>query len=71
MDKYICTVCAIIYDPTIGIPEDGIAPGTPFEKIPQDWVCTVCGSPKNKYVVLPEEKYQKIINQKLINEGSN
>lgn len=46
MDKYICTVCATIYNPALGVLEDGIAPGTPFEKIPENWMCTVCGSPK-------------------------
>lgn len=70
MDKYICTVCATIYNPDLGIPEDGISPGTPFEAIPQDWVCTVCGSPKSKYVVLPEEEYQRLLNKRIINKNS-
>lgn len=39
MDKYICTVCDWVYDPEIGDPEHGIAPGTKFEDIPDDWVC--------------------------------
>lgn len=63
MDKYICKVCATIYDPAVGIPEDGIAPGTPFEDIPETWVCTVCGCPKNMYVKLSEEEYQKILSK--------
>lgn len=71
MDKYICTVCATIYDPALGIPEDNISPGTAFEKIPQDWICTVCGSPKKKYVILPEEEYQRLLNEKLIRKSSN
>lgn len=71
MDKYICTVCATIYDPTLGIPEDEISPGTPFEKIPQDWMCTVCGSPKDKYILLSEEDYQRLLNEKLIRKNSN
>lgn len=71
MDKYICTVCATIYDPALGVPEDGIIPGTLFENISQDWICTVCGSPKNKYVILPEEEYQRLLSEKLINKNSN
>lgn len=71
MDKYICTVCATIYNPDLGIPEDGILPGTPFENIPEDWMCTVCGSPKSKYIVLPEEEYQRLLNEKLIRKNSN
>lgn len=60
MDKYICTICATIYDPAVGIVEDGIAPGTAFEDIPSDWVCTVCGSPKDSYKRLPEDYYTKL-----------
>lgn len=71
MDKYICRVCATIYDPDLGDSEDGIPSGTPFEKLPEDWVCPVCGSPKNKYMVLPEEEYQKLVNEKLIKRNSN
>ena len=49
MKKYRCTVCGYIYDPAIGDPDGGIAPGTPFEKIPADWVCPVCGVDKSKF----------------------
>lgn len=71
MNKYICTVCATIYNPDLGIPEDDIPPGTPFEEISQNWLCTVCGSPKDKYVLLPEAEYQRLLNEKLINKNSN
>ena len=43
MKKYVCTVCAWIYDPAVGDPDSGIAPGTPFEDIPEDWTCPICG----------------------------
>ncbi len=46
MKKYVCTVCGYIYDPVIGDPDSGIAPGTPFESIPDDWVCPVCAVTK-------------------------
>ena len=48
MDKYICTVCDWVYDPEIGDPEHGIAPGTKFEDIPDDWVCPLCGVGKEE-----------------------
>jgi rubredoxin len=44
--KYRCTVCSHIYDPAEGDPDAGIAPGTPFEAIPEDWVCPDCGARK-------------------------
>ena len=49
MDKYICTVCDWVYDPEIGDPEHGIAPGTKFEDIPDDWVCPHCGVGKEDF----------------------
>lgn len=49
MDKYICTVCDWGYDPEIGDPEHGIAPGTKFEDIPDDWVCPLCGVGKEDF----------------------
>ncbi|MGE5173095.1 MAG: rubredoxin [Betaproteobacteria bacterium] len=50
MDKWKCTACDWIYDPEIGDPDGGIAPGTPFEKIPDTWVCPVCGANKDAFV---------------------
>ncbi|MCX6562388.1 MAG: rubredoxin [Candidatus Aminicenantes bacterium] len=43
MDKYECTACGYLYDPAVGDPENGIAPGTAFEDLPEDWVCPQCG----------------------------
>jgi len=53
MKKYKCTVCGYIYDPAKGDPDGGIAPGTPFEKLPDDWTCPVCGASKDQFE--PEE----------------
>ena len=53
MDKYLCSLCGYIYDPAEGDPESGIAPGTPFEEIPEDWTCPACGVGKEHF-----EKYQ-------------
>jgi len=47
--KYICTSCGWIYDPEVGDTEHGIARGTPFEEIPEDWVCPDCGVSKEDF----------------------
>lgn len=49
MQKYVCGTCAYIYDPEEGDPDGGIEPGTPFEAIPDDWVCPVCGATKDMF----------------------
>ena len=49
MDKYICGHCGYEYDPAAGDPDHGIAPGTPFEALPEDWVCPVCGLGKDVF----------------------
>ncbi len=49
MTKYKCTVCGYIYDPALGDPDGGVKPGTPFEEIPDDWVCPVCGATKDQF----------------------
>jgi len=54
MAKYRCTVCGYIYDPELGDPDGGIAPGTPFDQIPDDWVCPVCGAAKTDFEKLEE-----------------
>lgn len=50
--KYRCSVCGYIYDPLIGDPDGGIPPRTPFEKIPDNWVCPLCGADKSQFVKL-------------------
>lgn len=49
MDKYVCEPCGYVYDPAEGDPDGGIAPGTAFEDIPEDWVCPVCGATKDMF----------------------
>ena len=49
MTKWKCTLCGYIYDPELGDPDSGIAPGTPFEQIPDTWVCPVCGAAKDLF----------------------
>ena len=52
--KYSCNDCDYIYDPEKGSPETGIAPGTPFEDIPDDWTCPLCGLYKNAFVAIED-----------------
>jgi len=47
--KYICTVCDYVYDLELGDPDGGIKPGTPFEEIPDDWVCPICMVGKSEF----------------------
>lgn len=54
MKKYICTVCDWVYDPEVGDPEAGIAPGTAFEDLSEDWVCPVCGVGKEDFQPVEE-----------------
>jgi len=49
MDKYKCLVCGYIYNPGAGDPDNGIAPGTSFEDLPDTWVCPECGVGKDQF----------------------
>jgi len=49
MDKYRCVICDYIYDPEKGDPDHGIAPGTSFEDLPDDWCCPLCGVEKSNF----------------------
>ncbi len=48
MNCYECP-CGYVYDPEIGDPDHGIAAGTPFEDLPEDWVCPVCDAAKEYF----------------------
>jgi rubredoxin len=49
LPKYQCDVCGYVYDPEIGDAVGGIEAGTPFEDIPDDWVCPICGADKTHF----------------------
>jgi rubredoxin len=49
MKKWRCAVCGYVYDPETGDPDSGIAPGTPFDKVPEGWECPVCGAKKAEF----------------------
>ena len=54
MGKYVCKICDYVYDPEVGDPDNGIAPGTAFEELPDDWLCPICGVSKDEFE--PEEE---------------
>ncbi len=68
MKKYRCVVCGYIYDPEVGDPDSGIAPGTPFEEIPDDWTCPVCGVSKEDFVPLDEETKLEVKKTEILKE---
>ncbi len=53
MTKYVCNICGYVYEPLDGDPDHGIAPNTPFEDVPEDWTCPLCGVGKENFS--PEE----------------
>ena len=60
--KYVCDVCGYVYDPAVGDPENGVAPGTPWEEVPEDWLCPLCAVGKETLTVsfhtfLPSETF--------------
>lgn len=67
MAKYVCSICGFAYDEANGIPEDGIAEGTKWEDLPEDWVCPVCGAEKSEFerqgesALVSEEKAESVI----------
>lgn len=46
MKRYVCLLCGLMYDEALGLPADGIAPGTVWADVPEDWVCPDCGASK-------------------------
>lgn len=55
MKKYECQTCGYVYDSKVGDPDGGIASGTKFEDIPDDWTCPVCGASKAMFEALDED----------------
>ena len=51
MQRYVCQVCGYVYDPAVGDPDNGVAPGTAFADVPDDWICPVCSASKSAFVL--------------------
>ncbi|MBI3561145.1 MAG: rubredoxin [Gammaproteobacteria bacterium] len=56
MKKWQCQICGFIYDEALGLPEEGLAPGTRWDDIPADWKCPECGVAKADFEMLPVEE---------------
>jgi rubredoxin len=50
----MCELCDYTYDPSKGDPDNGIAPGTAFEDLPEEWKCPVCGADQDEFQAVPE-----------------
>ena len=50
--RYKCDTCGFIFDEELGDPAGGIEPGTRWEDIPDDWVCSLCGDPKSEFSLM-------------------
>ena len=49
MKKFVCQICGYVYDESKGDPDNGIAPGTKFEDLPEDFECPLCGAGKDAF----------------------
>ena len=49
MSKWRCIPCGYVYDPAAGDPDGGVVPGTPFEELPEGWICPLCGVGKEEF----------------------
>jgi rubredoxin len=54
MEKWECLVCGYVYDPELGDPDGGIDSGTPFEELPEEWLCPECGASKDQFQKIEE-----------------
>ena len=50
--SWLCVICGLIYNERDGLPEDGIAPGTRWEDVPEDWICEDCGAGKADFELI-------------------
>ncbi|NLZ70006.1 MAG: rubredoxin [Clostridiaceae bacterium] len=49
MQQYVCDLCGYVYVPEDGDPDAGVAPGTAWEDVPENWVCPLCGAHKDDF----------------------
>lgn len=54
MRRWQCFYCGYVYDETLGDPEHGLAAGTSYEDIPEDWVCPDCGATKSDFYLIED-----------------
>jgi rubredoxin len=49
LKKYMCLICGFIYEEEFGLPDEGIPPGTTWDKVPPNWTCPECGARKDDF----------------------
>ncbi len=54
LKEYVCQQCGYIYNPAMGVKKPHVPPGVPFEALPDDWACPVCGAPKSRFSQVAE-----------------
>ena len=54
MESWSCLYCGYVYDPEAGCPESGVAPGTAWEDMPDDWCCPMCSAEKSDFEKTPQ-----------------
>lgn len=52
MRKFICVICGFVYDEALGLPQEGISPGTLFDDLPPNWSCPDCGARKTDFELM-------------------
>lgn len=52
MKSYMCVICGFVYEEEQGLPEEGIAPGTRWEDVPENWKCPECGATKSDFEMI-------------------
>ncbi len=52
MKSYMCVICGFVYDEAKGLPDEGIAPGTPWADVPENWLCPDCGASKDEFEMM-------------------
>ena len=55
--NYVCALCGYVYKTKKGDPENGVAPGTDFEDISEDWTCPLCGAMKEDFEPAGDDYY--------------
>lgn len=50
--KWQCMTCGFVYDEALGLPDEGIAAGTAWQDVPEDWLCPQCGTPKSDFEMM-------------------
>jgi len=50
--SWLCVICGLVYNERDGLPDDGIAPGTRWEDVPEDWICEDCGAGKGDFELI-------------------